>query len=651
MNGHPVTIVGVTPASFAGIQRLGASAPDVMLPLSLDPVLSAGGSGTRRLTDPTHWWVHLMGRLRPGATFDQLRGNFEGVFQQTARAGMDSYMNGLAAAERALSTNQRKGTQVPLLLATSAAHGIYDFDRNSARAATILAAVVLLVLLIVCANVANLLLSRATARRKELSVRLSVGATRARLVRQLLTESVVLAGVGGALGIVVAYWGRELLPFGQTAPIDWRVMGFVGGLSVTTAVTFGLAPALRATRLDLAGAMKEHSRSTTGARSVLARALLVVQVALSLVLLIGAGLFLRTLGHLRSVDVGFNPHNLLMFSVNPQLNRYDADRTQQLYRQLEAELSALPGVRTMAFTRVGLLSGSTSTTNVFKPGQPTGTVVHIMSVSPRFFSTMEIALQAGRDFSDRDIRGAPMVAIINETAARALFSDQSPLGQRLGLEIEKAGEIEIVGVIRDTKYASVRDAPPPTVYQPFLQGTPRGMIAVLRTAGDPTALIDEVRATVRRVDAALPMTNVTTQTAQVEQRFAQERLFANAYTLFGALALTLAAVGLFGLMSYNVSRRTNEIGIRMALGADRRRVALMVLGESLLLVGVGIGVGLATAIGAGRFVRATLFGLAPTDAVTFAAAMALLVAVAAFSAYVPARRASRVDPMAALRQE
>jgi predicted permease len=647
VNGHGVTIVGVAPASFAGIQRLGATAPDITMPLSLDPVLNVG---QRRLMQPTSWWVHIVGRLKPAVTFDQARGNFEGVFQEAARAGMDSYLNGLTADERALSTNQRRGTGVPQLLASTAAHGIYDFDQNASRVAAVLAVVVLVILLIVCANVANLLLSRATAHRKELSVRLSVGATRARLVRQLLTESLVLAGSGGALGIFLAFWGRTLLPFGQTASVDWRVLGFVAGLSMATAVAFGLVPALRATRPDLAGAMKETSRSVTGTRSLLARSLLVVQVALSLVLLIGAGLFLRTLGHLRDVAVGFNPNNLLMFGVNPQLSGYDADRSVQLYRQIAAEVGALPGVRSVAFTRVALLSGSRSTSSVYRPGAPTSTDVHVMSVSPGFFATMEIPLHEGRDFSERDVRGAPMVAVINETAARTLFPDRPALGQRLGFSLEQASQIEIVGVIRDTKYSSVREPPPPTVYQPFQQGTPRGMAAVVRTAGPPAALTDEVRAAVRRVDATLPLTNVTTQTEQVERRFAQERLFASAYALFGTLAVTLAAVGLFGLMSYNVSRRTNEIGIRMALGADRRRVALMVLGESLLLVGIGVALGLAGALGSGRFVEAMLFSLVPTDAATFALATVLLVGVATAAAYLPARRAARVDPMAALRQ-
>ena len=340
VNGHPVTVVGVLPASFGGIQRLGVAAPDMTLPLSLDPVLNVGQT---RLIEPTWWWVHMFGRLRPGATLDQVRGNLEGVFHQAARAGMASYESGLTAEQRALNSNQRRGDNVPPLLVTSGAHGIYDLDPTASRSATILAVVVVLVLLIVCANVANLLLSRATARRKELSVRLSVGATRTRLVRQLLTESLVLSGLGGGLGLVLGYWCRQLLPFGQDVPIDWRVFGFVAGLSVLSGITFGLLPAFRATRLDLAGVMKESSRSVSGARSRLGKALLVAQVAISLVLLVGAGLFLRTLNNLRAVDIGFNPNNLLMVGVNPLLNRYEPDWTLQVYQQLRDELGCRAG--------------------------------------------------------------------------------------------------------------------------------------------------------------------------------------------------------------------------------------------------------------------------------------------------------------------
>jgi predicted permease len=648
INGQAVTIVGVLPASFAGIQRLGASAPDVTLPLSMDSVLNLGQT---RTSEATWWWVHMFGRLRPTATLEQVRGNLGGVFQEAARAGMAKYEQGLTAEQRALNTNQRRGNDVPSLLATSGAHGIYDFDSNTSRSATILAVVVVLVLLIVCANVANLLLSRAAARRKELSVRLSVGATRTRLVRQLLTESLVLSGLGGGLGLVLGYWSRPLLPFGQEVPIDWRVFGFVAGLSVVTGIAFGLLPAFRATRVDLAGAMKETSRSVSGTRSRLGKALLVSQVAISLVLVVGAGLFLRTLSNLRAVDIGFNPNNLLIFSINPLLNRYEPDRARQFYQQLQEELAALPGVRSVALTRVALLTGSSSITSAWLPGRSESTNVHIMAVSSRFFQTMEIPVLLGRDFASSDIEGAPKVAVMNETAARTLFPDGSPIGRRFGFDKEKSADVEIVGVIRDTKYNSVRDASPPTVYQPYMQGTPRGMNVILRTAGDPSALIESVRTAVRRVDRELPITNIATQTEQIERRFAQERLFANAYVLFGALALTLASIGLFGLMSYNVSRRTNEIGIRMALGAGRRVIVRMVLRESVLVVAVGIAIGLAVALLAGSLVTTVLYGLAPTDPATLTFAAALIVAVTLAAAYVPARRAARVDPMVALRQD
>jgi predicted permease len=648
INGQPVTIVGVLPASFGGIQRLGAAAPEVTLPLSMDSALNVGQT---RSTEPTWWWVHVFGRLKPGATFEQVTGNLAGVFQQAARDGMATYESGLSAERRALETNRRRSDNVPSLFATSGARGIYDFDPSSARAASILSAVVGLVMLIVCANVANLLLSRATARRKEISVRLSVGATRARLVRQLLTESLVLSGIGGALGLVLGYFSRTLLPFGREVPMDWRVFGFVAGLSAIAGIAFGLVPAFRATRLDLASAMKESSRSVSGTRSRLGKVLLVAQVAISLVLLVGAGLFLRTLSNLRAVDIGFNPNNLLMFSVNPVANRYEPERTRQIFRDLQDQLAATPGVRSVALTRVALLSGSTSITSTWLAGKTESTNVHLMSVSPGFFQTMEIPLRLGRDFTASDVEGAPKVAVVNETAARTLFPDGAPLGRRFGFERENSTEVEIVGIIGDTKYSNLRAEAPPTVYQPHMQGPPRGMNVVLRTAGDPAGLVEPVRQAVRRVDNALPLTNIATQTEQIERRFEQERLFANAYVLFGALALTLASIGLFGLMSYNVSRRTNEIGIRMALGANRHTVARMVLGESLLVVAIGITLGLAGALAAGRFVETILFGLQPNDALTMAFAALLIATVTIAAAYVPARRASRVDPMVALRQD
>jgi len=594
----------------------------------------------------------VMGRLKPGVAVEQVRGNLEGAFQQTARAGMQAYMNGLTEQARGLENNRQRGDAVPALLASSAARGIYDFDNNSARAASTLAVVVVLVLLIVCANVANLLLSRATTRQKELSVRLSVGATRGRLIRQLLTESFVLAALGGAGGLLVGFACRGLLPFGQNVSFDWRVFGFVSALCLLTSFAFGLAPALRATRIDLAHAMKEQGRGTTGGRSRLSRGLLIVQVALSLVLLAGAGLFLQTVSNLRAVDVGFNANNLLMFSVDPTLNGYEPDRTRQVYRDLDRELRALPGVSSVAFTRVVLLSGATSTTGAFIAGQPKPIAVHIMTVTPAFFSTMEIRFVGGRDVSDRDVDGAPKVAVINEAAARILYPEGgNPIGRRFGFEQEKDGEVEIVGLVRDARYNSLRDPPPPTVYTPAAQNPPRALSAVVRTANDPAGTIAAAREAVRRVDTTLPIANLTTQVDLIERRFAQERLFATAYATFGVVALALASIGLFGLMSYSVSRRTNEIGLRLALGADSRRVARMVVSESMLLVVIGVALGLVAAIASGRLVTSMLFGLAPRDPLTLGLTVALILVVSAFAAYLPARRAAHIDPMVALRAE
>ena len=651
VNNQRVTIIGVTSPDFLSVQRLGAAAPEVTIPLAFDAALT----GQTRLGEPTNWWLLTLGRLKPGVTIDQVRANLEGPFRSAARAGMDAYTAGLTAAERQLSTNRQRGSAVPALAVTSGAHGVYDLDTTTERSAKFLSVVVGIVLLIVCANVANLLLSRATARQREISIRLSLGATRARLIRQLLTESLLLSGLGGALGILVGWWSRGLLPFGKTAPIDTHVLAFVAGLCVLTGVGFGLVPALRATGVDLAGAMKEGGRSVTSARSLLAKTLLVAQVALSLVLLIGAGLFLRTLDNLRHVDVGFNPTNLLMFSLSPRLNGYDSPRMLALYDELHDKLAALPGARSVGLTASMMLAGNTSSTDAFSEREtsdkPTVPDMYFMSVTPDFFETMGIGIVAGRGFSNRDGPTAPKVVLINQTAARALYPGENPVGRHLGQSIEGKHDYEIIGVLRDTKYSSIRDAVPPTICECSRQSTQSGMTVVIRTAADPNALGDAVRATVRQVDATLPLSNFTTQEDQLEQRFAQEKLFATAYSLFGGLALLLACIGLFGLMSYNVGRRTNEIGIRMALGAQRMTVVRMVLVESLALVGIGIAVGLGSAGAVGHLVTTVLFGLTPTDVATFVTAVTVVLAVSILAGYLPARRASRVDPMVALHRQ
>jgi predicted permease len=647
VNNLPLTVVGVTPDGFGGVQQPGDTGPDLTTVVTRDPLFSPG---QKRISEGTQYWLQMIGRLKPGSTLEAVQGNLGGVFQQAARDGMSRYMAALTDEQRKLSTNQRETTRLPELVASSGSHGIYDFDTGSQRSATLLSAVVIAVLLIVCANVANLLLSRATSRRTEISVRLSMGASRTRLIRQLLTESVLLSAIGGMLGLVAAYWLRGLLPFGATATFDWRVFAFVLGLSTLTGMLFGLLPAFRATRVDLAGVMKSESRSVAAGRSWLSRGLLVVQVALSLVLVIGAGLFVRTLQNLRHVDVGFNPDKLLMFAVDPSLNGYDADRTATFYRELQQTLTALPGVRSAALTRVAFLSGSRSSSSIHRQGKTGSHNVHMMQVSPEFFTTMEMPIVLGRGFDDRDAKSAPKVVILSETAAKRYFPDASAIGQRLGFSPETNAEFEVVGVVRDVRYASVREDPPPTLFQVAQQGPMRRMFAVVRTAGDPALLIEPVRAAVRRLDASLPITNVATQAEQVERRFTQDRLFANALTLFGGLALLLAAIGLFGLMSYNVARRSQEIGIRMALGAKRVDVIRMVLNESLVMVGAGIVIGLGAAYWLGRLVTSFLYGLEPTDLSTTSGAVVLIVGVSTLAGFLPARRASQVDPNVVLSQ-
>jgi predicted permease len=658
VNDIPVTIIGVLTPQFTGVQRAVATAPDISFPLALDGRVNAQAAdpkGKPRLDDPTYYWLQLIGRLKPGITAAQAEGNLAGVFQQAARAGFASVLAAMPAEEQRSSMFQDRD-EVSRLQVSSAASGLYDNPPNDMRTVTTLSVVVALILLIVCANVANLQLSRAAARQREISVRLSIGATRLRLVRQLLTESVMLALAGAVVGVVIAYWGRQLLP-GQTgrAPLDWRVLGFAGALAIATAVLFGIAPALRATRVAVGDALKEHSRTVAGSRALVGKVLLVVQVAISLVLLIGAGLFLQTVENLRDVDVGFDPRNLVLFRMNPQLNRYEPERIAALYDRTIERLTAVPGVRAVTLSNPPLLSGSVNGTSFIVQGRPfvrgEQNNVNRVRVAANFFDTMGIPLLTGRGFTAADNQAAPRVAVINEAAVRKFFPNENPLGRRFGSNPETSSEIEVVGVVRDAKYNSVRDDAPATMYVPYTQSPVGGMAFEVRTATEPTSAVGAIREAVRQADPNVPLTNVSTQMEAIEGRFAQERLFAQAYALFGGLALLVAAVGLFGVMSYSVARRVNEIGVRMALGAQRFDVVRMIMRESIVLVGAGIVIGIGAALASGRLVATLLFGLQPTDPGTIALAVAVLLTVSALAGYLPARRAARVDPMVALRAE
>jgi len=657
INNVMVTIVGVIPASFTGVQQPEDELPDISVPLALDALLNTAKESAR-LAQPTYWWLQVMGRLKPGATAAQAQDNLEAVFQQTARAGLGSYLKSLSEQERTTAVNRARN-EVPRLLVEPGSRGVYDVNTNELRAIAILSVVVVLVLLIVCANVANLLLSRATVRQKELSVRRALGATRLRLIRQLLTESLLLAAMGGVLGLLVGYWGKQLLPgvTGNMTALDGRVLVFVSLITGLTGFVFGVAPALRGTSMTVSSALKESGGRVIGTRSLLGKSLLIAQVAISLVLLVGAGLFLRTLYNLRRVDVGFDPQKLLLFRITPQLNRYDQQHMLTLYRDLLERLRTVPGVRGAAMSQPALLSGSTSSTSIFIQGRsyPAGAQrggsIHRLIVSPNFFEVMGIPVLMGRGLTERDSEGAPKVAVINEAAARTYFPNENPVGQRFGPSIEATGAYEIVGILRDAKYNSVRDAAPPTMYVPYLQARPGNAVFEVRSAGAPESVVGAIREAVRQVDPDLPLMDVSTQIEQVERRFLQERLFAQAYSLFGGLALLLAAIGLFGLMSYNVARRTNEIGIRMALGAQRQDVLRLVMRESMMLVAIGVAAGLGIAIAASRLVTALLYGISPIDGITMLLAVGIMVLISAIAGYIPARRASRVDPLLALRYE
>jgi len=657
INNVPVTIVGVLAPEFSGVQLAVGDAPDVSVPIALEPQLNPGLTTPQSLvTRPTFWWLMVMGRLKPGVTAAQVHGNLAGVFQHTAREGFDSYLSSLPPEARSQPDLQDR-TQIPDLLVDSGSHGVYDIPLADLRAVTVLTAVVALVLLIVCANVANLLLSRATARRKELSVRLALGATRARLVRQLLTESLLLAAIGGALGILVGRWGQQLLPgaLGQASPLDWRVLAFVIAVTTLTGVVFGIAPALRATRTDVNAVLKEHSRTVAGSRSLFGRSLVVAQVAISLVLLVGAGLFLRTLQNLRHVDLGFNPRNLVLFQVSPALNRYDAETQNPLYDQIGERLRAIAGVRSVAWSDPRLMSARRFSNGIFIQGRPYARgqrdTISGVVVSPTFFETMEMSLIAGRGFTPRDNQDAPRVAVINQAAARKYFPNESPIGRRFGSTLEGSARQEIVGILRDAKYNSVRDAAVPTMYAPYLQRPQGSATFEVRTAGDPLASVAAIREAVRQVDASLPLINLATQLEEVEGRFLQEKVFAQAYTLFGGLALLVASVGLFGLMSYSVARRTNEIGIRMALGAQRAEVTRLFVRYGATLAAIGIAFGLAAAIALSRLIGSLLFEVSPIDPATYAAVAISLIAAAVIASYIPALRATLVDPVESLRAE
>ncbi|HSF23866.1 MAG TPA: ABC transporter permease [Blastocatellia bacterium] len=659
VNNVSFTIVGVTPAGFVGASEVGWS-PDVSIPFSTQERVSPHEP---TLNGPWFWWLQIMGRLNPGVTQEQAAASFENIFQQSAQEGWTAAMIRFPPTGQAQNPAPR---DVPKLVAASGSQGLTDLRAAYSQPLSILMAIVGFVLLIACANVANLLLARAATRQKEIAVRLAIGAGRWRLVRQLLTESVLLAILGGALGVLFAYWGKDLLltlrPWGGgqldlDLNLDMRVLGFTLAISLATGLLFGIAPALKATRVDLTSALKDTARSTSGgSRSFLTKSLIVVQVAMSVVLLVGAGLFVRTLRNLQNVDLGFNRENLLLFSVEPGLNGYDRPQMAQLYRRMTERLEAVPGVRSATVSLIPLLSGQAQTRSIdvqgYTPQPGSEHNAKVNTVGASFFKTMEMPILLGRDLSTTDEETAPRVAVINQLMADKYFGDENPIGRRFGFGgPETAGQIEIVGLTQNAKYTDMRSETQPTIYLPYLQSIPRRATFIVRTSGNAAAMATPIREAMHEVDSNLPLSDVKTQSQQADDSLRQERLFATLSSFFGVLALLLACIGLYGVMSYGVARRTNEIGIRMALGASAPRVTRMVMRETMVVVLIGIALGLGGAVATTRLISAMLFGLAPTDPVTISFAILLMVGVAALAGYLPARRAAKVDPMIALRYE
>lgn len=656
LNGRSFTIVGVAQPGFKGVAA-GESA-DLFVPITLQPRLTQIFDG---LPNRRGYWLNIFARLQPG------------VSRQQAESAVNVFWRPILE-EEARNTPSASGKYRAQFVARHltlmpGARGISAVRDPASGPLIVLMSMAGLLLLIACANIANLLIARAAGRQKEIAIRLAIGAGRGRLLRQLLTEGVSLSLAGGLLGIVAAYWtGDLLLGFlpaspsmrGLSAQPDTRVLLFALALSIVTGVVFGLAPAWETFRTNVAATLKEQAAGAMGSAGQVRfrKALVIAQVGLSLVLLIGAGLFARSLINLKQIDPGFRHDHLIVFAVQPSLNGYDQARTRSLYDRLHDDIAALPQVRGVALAEIALLAGDVDMSGISVPGyepkEGERMGVRENFVGPNYFSSMGIPLLMGREIIRQDGPSAPEVAVINEQFARKYFGGENPVGRRFHFQRTRKDDpgIEVVGVVRDGKHANLREDPEQFAYYPYVQHeSVMRMNIYVRTAQDPSALGNALRAAVRRADPDLPVFDMKTIDQQIDEDVFAERLVAMLSTFFGALATLLAAIGLYGVMAYTVSRRTREIGLRMALGAARTEVLGMVMREVGLLALLGVSIALPTAFALSRLIQAQLYNVKGSDPAIFAIASVLIAGVAAAAGLIPAVRATRIDPMTALRNE
>jgi macrolide transport system ATP-binding/permease protein len=622
----PFMVVGVAPPEFFGADP--ERPPDIYVPLHANVLLQERDYSAATYLDSNYDWIVPMARLRPGVSARQAQAALAGPFSEWARS----------------ADPKRRAEDVRTLVVREGSGGLDGLRRTYSKPLYILLTLVGLILSIACANIANLLLARAAARRREIALRLSLGAGRLRIIRQLLTESVVLALLGGALGIAFAVWGIRFLTlllangqenFTLRAELNWHVLAVVAALSLLTGVLFGLAPALQSTRIDFMPALKESrtgdARGPGFRRFGLSRILMVSQIAVTFLILVAAGLFLRTLSNLASIPLGFNRENVLTFQLNARQAGHKDPEIVAFYNDLRTQFSAIPGVRAASLSNHTLIGMGTSATWVSVAGAaPRGS--RILTIGTGFFTTMQIPILKGREIDERDRPASPMVAVVNDAFARRSFGDRNPIGQRLTPEAHCPNcDIEIVGVSANTLYGKLKGKAEPTVYLPFAQGgwgPVQGMVYELRTAGNPLNYVHAVRDLVQRADQRLPLSDVKNQGAWIDQAINQEITFARLCTAFAILALAIACVGLYGTMSYKVARRTGEIGIRMALGAQRGRVVWMVLREVVLLAAAGLAISVPAVLAASKLVESFLFGMRPNDPLALIGSVATLVIAA-----------------------